>query len=121
MTPTLDKLEAEAKSKRFDALPEDILEEGDLYKRLVDMRGGCRCFISPPCSACCEPMSLDEADSLGLLDGDLDPNAAMIARDGVAAPKATPVSIPAAPTGHKAIAGLTFLASTDHRLGSAYR
>jgi hypothetical protein len=32
------------------------------------MRGGCSCHISPPCHACCEPLTEEEADSLGLLD-----------------------------------------------------
>ncbi|MGA0610042.1 hypothetical protein [Caldimonas sp. KR1-144] len=40
----------------------------EIYRRLIDMRGGCRCCVSPPCSACSEPLLLEEADRLGLLD-----------------------------------------------------
>lgn len=34
--------------------------------RLVDMRGGCSCHISPPCFRCTEPMTMAEAEDLGL-------------------------------------------------------
>ena len=34
--------------------------------RLINLRGGCTCFLSPPCSACCEPLTEDEAGRLGL-------------------------------------------------------
>jgi hypothetical protein len=44
-------------------------------------------------------------------------NAAMIARDGPAAPKPAVVALPAAPTAHPAINGLTFLGAVDHRFG----
>lgn len=45
-------------------------DEGGLYVRLVEMRGGCRCFISPPCKACSDPITEDEA--LILLDEEED-------------------------------------------------
>lgn len=51
----------------FDALDEHVANDEHLRKRLVEMRGGCRCCISPPCSACCEPLTLGEAERLGLL------------------------------------------------------
>jgi hypothetical protein len=51
----------------------------------------------------------------------IDPNAAMIARDGPAAPKPAVVALPAAPTAHPAIAGLLVVGAVDHRLGSAFR
>lgn len=35
------------------------------HAELVEHRGGCTCFISPPCNACCEPMTEDEAEYLG--------------------------------------------------------
>lgn len=37
-------------------------------ERLIDMRGGCRCFICPPCNACVEPVTADEF--LQLIDGE---------------------------------------------------
>jgi hypothetical protein len=52
------------------------------------------------------------------LDGCVRLNAAMIARDGPAAPKPAVVALPAVPTAHPAIAGLTFLGAVDHRLGA---
>lgn len=32
---------------------------------LVSLRGGCSCHISPPCSACCTPVTLDELEAIG--------------------------------------------------------
>lgn len=37
-----------------------------LQKELLEMRGGCRCCISPPCSACADPVTDEEAGRLGL-------------------------------------------------------
>lgn len=51
----------------FEAFDEVLAECGDLYRRLIDLRGGCRCFIAPPCRACCEPMTESEARSIGWL------------------------------------------------------
>jgi hypothetical protein len=72
-----------------------------------------------------QPMSVYFADaqesewvSLGCTKGDHPADLAMIARDGIAAPKPAVVALPAAPTAHKAIAGLTFLGAVDHRLGA---
>ena len=33
-------------------------------KRLVEIRGGCSCHISPPCSACSDSLTQDEVDEL---------------------------------------------------------
>jgi len=33
-------------------------------KRLVEIRGGCTCFLCPPCSACSDPLTQDEVDEL---------------------------------------------------------
>lgn len=33
--------------------------------RLIELRGGCSCHISPPCYACSEPIDLEEAEILG--------------------------------------------------------
>lgn len=53
--------------------PDDILSELDeqlaadesRFKELLAHRGGCRCFISAPCGACCTPLTLQEATDLG--------------------------------------------------------
>ena len=37
----------------------------DQYKLLVHNRGGCTCFISPPCLACSEPPTDDELEDIG--------------------------------------------------------
>lgn len=39
--------------------------EERLFPALVEHRGGCRCFISPPCGACSNPMTYAEAEYLG--------------------------------------------------------
>lgn len=33
--------------------------------QLLMFRGGCTCFLSPPCRACTEPMTFEEAEILG--------------------------------------------------------
>jgi hypothetical protein len=145
-TPTLDKLEAEAKSRRFDALADDILEDRELYARLIETRGGCRCHISPPCFACCEPLTQVEADSLGLLEAESElpelvkhfikremdaRDAAMIARDDTEAAdfyarrrafikkvKDRSAELKAqATTAKPALAALTRVAAQGHQLG----
>ncbi len=35
------------------------------WKQLVENRGGCSCHISPPCSACSEPISEEELNEVG--------------------------------------------------------
>jgi hypothetical protein len=35
------------------------------WRRIVERRGGCRCCISPPCSACTEPPSEEELNREG--------------------------------------------------------
>jgi hypothetical protein len=54
----------------MDRIAEDMSDEQ--RTQLVEYRGGCSCHISPPCSACCEPVRLNEADDLGWFD-DLNP------------------------------------------------
>ena len=51
----------------WEEINERAANDEGVFKRLVEMRGGCRCCISPPCSACCEPLTMAEADRLGLL------------------------------------------------------
>lgn len=36
-------------------------------QRLLALRGGCSCHIHPPCSNCCEPVTISEAVKLGLI------------------------------------------------------
>ncbi len=57
---------------RLEALDERLAGCDDMRSRLVDHRGGCTCFISPPCNACCEPLTAREADDLGWLEDDSD-------------------------------------------------
>lgn len=33
---------------------------------LIHLRGGCTCFIFPPCSACSTPIHWDECEDLGI-------------------------------------------------------
>lgn len=49
----------------FEQFDERLAADGDLFCRLVDMRGGCTCFVWPPCLNCTEPMTEDEAEYLG--------------------------------------------------------
>lgn len=35
------------------------------WRRIVEKRGGCRCFLSAPCSACVEPVTEQELNSVG--------------------------------------------------------
>jgi hypothetical protein len=57
----LDKLIATA----LDAFDEKVMNDDGLYRQLVDMRGGCCCHLSPPCNACCTPLTQHEAECLG--------------------------------------------------------
>lgn len=50
--------------------PHEIDEED--WHRLVQLRGGCNCCVTPPCFNCTEPMTMAEAGQLGLLRDPLD-------------------------------------------------
>lgn len=39
----------------------------ELQRKLLEMRGGCRCCVSAPCPACVDPIDADEAEALGLV------------------------------------------------------
>lgn len=39
--------------------------DSDAWFQLIENRGGCRCFISPPCSACSEPITEEELNRVG--------------------------------------------------------
>ena len=53
------------------------LDEGDwlgdvdygAWLRIVEARGGCSCHMSPPCSACSEPITEDELNVVGFTYG----------------------------------------------------
>jgi hypothetical protein len=45
----------------------DEAMDDDTRARLIQLRGGCSCCVSPPCSACCNPLTEEEAIRLGLL------------------------------------------------------
>lgn len=51
----------------WEELNERVVNDDALRTRLVEMRGGCRCCICPPCHACVEPLDIGEAERLGLL------------------------------------------------------
>jgi hypothetical protein len=55
-------------TKQLEALSEALANDSDMFARLVEHRGGCRCCISPPCFACCEPLTEHEAECLGWLE-----------------------------------------------------
>jgi hypothetical protein len=50
----------------------------------------------------------------------IDPNAAMVARDGPSRPAPVVIQEPTKPSAHAAIAGLTQLGAVDHRLGNRF-
>jgi hypothetical protein len=89
----------------MDKLGQHVTDTEYLRLRLVEDRGGCSCHISPPCNACCEPLTLSEAESLGIVDGDFgglnDEEAAAI-RDALGY-----VELPAEP--HQSFSGLSEL------------
>jgi hypothetical protein len=35
------------------------------WEIILEERGGCCCHISPPCGACCEPISEEELNGVG--------------------------------------------------------
>ncbi len=35
------------------------------YRRLLEKRGGCYCCVSPPCSACSDPIEEAELNAVG--------------------------------------------------------
>lgn len=37
------------------------------YALLINARGGCTCYVSPACPACCNPLTEAEATKLGLV------------------------------------------------------
>lgn len=43
----------------------EVIVDRDEFHRLLDLRGGCRCYDNPPCLACSEPITEDEAEELG--------------------------------------------------------
>ena len=49
----------------LDKIHSEMTEEQ--VRELTRLRGCCACHISPPCSACCDPLTLDEALTLGLV------------------------------------------------------
>ncbi len=53
---------------QLDELAEKVLSDDFLRGELVRLRGGCSCFISPPCEACCNPLTAGEAAYLGLCE-----------------------------------------------------
>lgn len=50
----------------WEALEEHVADDESLRRKLLYIRGGCACHISPPCSACYNPITSDEAEYLKL-------------------------------------------------------
>ena len=49
-------------------IPEDeclIDVDESAWRKILDARGGCTCFISPPCWACAEPLTEAELTDAG--------------------------------------------------------
>lgn len=47
--------------KLEDFVPIDHLSADD-YAMFMDRRGGCSCCVSPPCHACCDPITEEELE-----------------------------------------------------------
>lgn len=46
-------------------MPDDFEPTDAQLRQLLDARGGCRCpHVSPPCGACCEPITQREFEEL---------------------------------------------------------
>jgi hypothetical protein len=52
----------------LDMLAEKVANDDALLKELTSLRGGCSCHISPPCAACCRPLTAEEAIDLGIYE-----------------------------------------------------
>jgi hypothetical protein len=50
--------------KLEDVVPIDDLTEHQ-FQMYMEARGGCTCFISPPCHACIEPPTREELEDVG--------------------------------------------------------
>ena len=40
-------------------------EDMEALQRLLEMRGGCRCHLAPPCRACTDPPTEEELNAVG--------------------------------------------------------
>lgn len=49
----------------LDDVSELLAADEGLYRKLVDLRGGCSCHLRPPCFNCSEPLTEWEAARLG--------------------------------------------------------
>lgn len=58
---------------RYRRLCDQVVNSDTLREQLISYRGGCSCHLSPPCSVCCEPVTEDELEWLGLLPDDACP------------------------------------------------
>ncbi len=52
----------------LDELEEQVWNDDTLIPKLISFRGGCSCHISPPCAACCSPLTAEEAIDLGIYE-----------------------------------------------------
>lgn len=50
----------------LDEAADEIVNTPGLWRELTDLRGGCQCPLGyPPCYACSEPLTEQEAEKLG--------------------------------------------------------
>lgn len=49
----------------LDEFHQHVADDGAMFRKLLDLRGGCTCFLSPPCGNCVEPITEHEAECLG--------------------------------------------------------
>jgi len=64
--PTEEARAAALAEEQLDELDERVANDQALYRELISLRGGCSCHISPPCGACCSPLTISEAIDLGI-------------------------------------------------------
>jgi hypothetical protein len=53
---------------QLDDLSEKVANDDSLMAELISLRGGCSCHLSPPCAACANPLTADEAIFLGIFE-----------------------------------------------------
>lgn len=54
--------------EEMDRLIKKVEGDENLIRDLISLRGGCSCHISPPCHACANPLTVDEAIDLGIYE-----------------------------------------------------
>lgn len=63
---------AKPEEEPLQVLPEgDCLVDHDVesWHSILQSRGGCTCFLSPPCNACSNPVTEEELNAVGFTYG----------------------------------------------------